>query len=270
MANIKLNLTAAPFTGQIVTFCAPCSCDAVTEGLVINGEIYTVCDGMGNCVTGSGGYWCEGAAVTVALDVENKKAYLQNTYQMPTAAQVNAVNKAGDIMTGDLTVKNIFPRVIVARIKDENETHAALAVNGTIFSGEFGGGGIQLSRNAAEIGGLYLGGASRKLYSFIYDKLNSKNYRIFDECSKPTGSYTGNGSSTSRTIETGGLGNVLAIYSSTGVVLVTPKGGFYGYNNSSFSHFPYDTAHFINGVLTIASTHTTLNTNGQEYTYQVL
>ena len=78
MANIKLNLTAAPFTGQIVTFTAPCSCADVTEGLVINGEIYTVCDAMGVCVTGTGGAWCEGATVSVALDVENKKAYLQN------------------------------------------------------------------------------------------------------------------------------------------------------------------------------------------------
>lgn len=79
MANIKLNLTAAPFTGQLVTFCAPYSCADVTEGLIIKGEIYTVCDAMGACVTGVGGAWCEGATISVALDVENKKAYLQSS-----------------------------------------------------------------------------------------------------------------------------------------------------------------------------------------------
>lgn len=78
MANIKLTLPAAPFTGQIVTFPAPCGCDEVTDGLSINGEIYTVVDAMGECITGKGGAWCEGAQVSVALDCENKKAYIQN------------------------------------------------------------------------------------------------------------------------------------------------------------------------------------------------
>lgn len=81
MANIKLNLPGAPFTGQLVTFPAPCGCDEVTDGLSINGEIYTIVDAMGNCVTGAGGTWCSGAQVSVALDVENKKAYLQNHTQ---------------------------------------------------------------------------------------------------------------------------------------------------------------------------------------------
>lgn len=81
MANIKLNLPGAPFTGQLVTFPAPCGCDEVTDGLSINGEIYTIVDGMGICVTGRGGAWCSGAQVSVVLDVENKKAYIQNPAQ---------------------------------------------------------------------------------------------------------------------------------------------------------------------------------------------
>lgn len=82
MANIKLNLPAAPFTGQIVTFPAPCGCDKVTDGLSINGVIYTVVDAMGNCVTGKGGAWSSGALVSVVLDCEGKKAYLQSTTPM--------------------------------------------------------------------------------------------------------------------------------------------------------------------------------------------
>ena len=78
MANIKLNLPAEPFSGQIVTFTAPCNCDEVSDGLVINGETYTVCDAMGECVTGKGGAWCAGAQISVVLDCESKKAYIQN------------------------------------------------------------------------------------------------------------------------------------------------------------------------------------------------
>ena len=78
MANIKLNLPGEPFTKQIVTFTAPCDCASVTDGLVINGETYTVCDAMGECVTGKGGAWCAGAQISVVLDCENKKAFIQN------------------------------------------------------------------------------------------------------------------------------------------------------------------------------------------------
>lgn len=78
MANIKLNLPGVPFTGQIVTFSAPCGCDEVTDGLSINGEIYTIVDAMGKCATGICGRWVAGSMVSVTLDVTNHKAYLQN------------------------------------------------------------------------------------------------------------------------------------------------------------------------------------------------
>lgn len=79
MANIKLTLPGEPFSGQIVTFTAPCDCASVTNGLVIGGDIYTICDAVGKCVTdGGGGRWMAGAQVSVVLDCENKKAFIQN------------------------------------------------------------------------------------------------------------------------------------------------------------------------------------------------
>lgn len=78
MANIKLTLPGAPFTGQIVSFTAPCDCTNITDGLVINGKTYTVVDALCQCVTGKGGAWIKGAQLSVLLDVENAKAYLQN------------------------------------------------------------------------------------------------------------------------------------------------------------------------------------------------
>ena len=90
MANIKLTLPGEPFSGQIVTFTAPCDCDKVTGGIVINTKIYTVCDAMGNKVTGTGGVWCAGAQVSVVLDCENRKAYIQNGKATP--AQIGAAS----------------------------------------------------------------------------------------------------------------------------------------------------------------------------------
>lgn len=78
MANIKLTLPGAPFTGQIVTFTAPCDCDRVTDGLLIGGQVYTIVDANGQCATGKGGRWVAGASVSVILNVEKKLAYIQN------------------------------------------------------------------------------------------------------------------------------------------------------------------------------------------------
>ena len=80
---IKVNITGAAITGKIVTFTAPCNCSDVSDGLVINGETYTVCDAMGECVTGKGGAWCAGAQISVVLDCENKKAFIQNRAVSP-------------------------------------------------------------------------------------------------------------------------------------------------------------------------------------------
>lgn len=92
MANIKLTLPGEPFTKQIVTFTAPCDCDKVTDGIVINGKTYTICDAMGNKIPGTGGVWCSGAQISVVLDCENKKAYLQN------GTPTGFVSKSGDTM----------------------------------------------------------------------------------------------------------------------------------------------------------------------------
>ncbi len=79
MSVIKLTLPLGevPVNGKQVTFVAPCDC-TVTEALEINGEQYTVVDSLCKCVTGSGGRWAAGATVCVALDVDNKRAFLQN------------------------------------------------------------------------------------------------------------------------------------------------------------------------------------------------
>lgn len=454
MANIKLDLAAAPFDGQLVTFTAPCACDAVTEGLVINGETYTVCDGMGNCVTGSGGYWCSGAVVSVALDTVNKKAYLQNTTAI--ASNENLLDNAYFADPIDQRQGYIVPKGVNYYIPDSTQNFplagtttesyvvtkidsvgsAFITIDGTEYfvnNGEYvrgytGGVGYGIDRWVYETGSstkvavelhedcirlvqesitetdkwqamyqkigdkakaiagrvitvslLHRGIGESQLYLTKQDTANAFASKIFvnttdwqvstltttvpddatDVCiriyaditgslgytdmmavklelgdkqtlahkdangnwvlndpppnkalellkccmstadssdtyannkltsaavnavnkagdtihgshTKPTGSYTGNGSTTSRTITTDGYGKAIVIFSATGVVLVTPSGGFYGYSNSSFGHFPSETAAFYNGVLTIASKHTALNTNGQTYQYQVL
>ena len=75
--NIKLNMPGQTFTGQVVTFFAPCNCSAVDDGILINGELYTLYDTTGQCVTGLN-MWRAGAQVNVVLDCDKKIAYIQN------------------------------------------------------------------------------------------------------------------------------------------------------------------------------------------------
>lgn len=89
MANIKLELTE-PYNGQFVTFTAPCGCDSVDNGLVINDETYTLVDAKGNSKAGVANTWASGSKVAVVLDVTNKKAYIQNG--IPTASDIGLSN----------------------------------------------------------------------------------------------------------------------------------------------------------------------------------
>lgn len=96
-----------------------------------------------------------------------------------------------------------------------------------------------------------------------------KWYDIYGKHNKPTGSYTGNGSGTSRTIATGGIGTAVLITSNNGVALVTRKTGFCGSTNS-INALAYNDAHLAGGDIIIASVLEQLNTAGVEYTWQVL
>lgn len=79
MSVIKLTLPPGelPVNGKQVTFKAPCTC-IETEAIQIEGVQYTVVDSLCRCVTGIGGRWEAGAVVSVILDVDNKRAHLQN------------------------------------------------------------------------------------------------------------------------------------------------------------------------------------------------
>ena len=83
---------------------------------------------------------------------------------------------------------------------------------------------------------------------------------------KPTGSYTGNGDATKRTINTGGVGNVAMIYRSGEMYIVTAS-GVLKVNSSGISFGT--TASFVGGTLKISSA-SEMNVSGVTYTYQVL
>lgn len=87
---------------------------------------------------------------------------------------------------------------------------------------------------------------------------------------KPTGSYTGNGSTSSRTIDTGGKGNAIVIWNGATMSFAALGGAIYKDNASSPATMNYDKVQFVEGILTLKTNSSVLNGSGTVYQYQVL
>lgn len=96
-----------------------------------------------------------------------------------------------------------------------------------------------------------------------------KSYKIFGEHNKPSGSYTGNGSATTREINIGGIGGELLITTNYGDTAKVTKNGAIINKAGTLSAVASGKAKFVDGKLTLATTETALNENTRVYTYEV-
>ena len=107
---------------------------------------------------------------------------------------------------------------------------------------------------------------------------------VFKKENKPTGSYVGDGCVSNRTIDVGGVGSALLIYSSYGFALITPFGGLLAPNRwaNKVITVTWSMAKFENGKLYLykdlgglgatdeTGGYTLINATGATYHYQVL
>lgn len=96
-----------------------------------------------------------------------------------------------------------------------------------------------------------------------------KKYALFGEHTKTTGTYKGNGSATSRTIDTKSVGSTVMINSGNGFAFVTPRGALC-VSGTNVTSITSSDAKFVDGVLTLATTENTLNKADGNYYWQVL
>lgn len=118
--SIELALPAPVDTGTLVKFSAPCSCESVTGGIVIDGDTYALVNAVGAAVASTDGLWAGGAQLAVLLDVSAKKAYIQNEAALRTS---------GGTMTGSLTVNGL----ILTEGVDYGDTLPETGVTGQLF-----------------------------------------------------------------------------------------------------------------------------------------
>ena len=77
MSKIALTLECSPVNGKQISFFAPCNSND-SEALVLNGIEYQIVDSDGVGVAGINGVWDSGALVSVIVDTNSHKAYIQN------------------------------------------------------------------------------------------------------------------------------------------------------------------------------------------------
>lgn len=94
------------------------------------------------------------------------------------------------------------------------------------------------------------------------DNVN-KFYNLFGEHNKPNVKYTGNGSSTTRTVEIGGIGKLLYIHSTECNAIVANHGAAYWCGSTGFTS--NSSIIFSQGILTLNTDSSYFNKNGVEY-----
>lgn len=122
---------------------------------------------------------------------------------------------------------------------------------------------LQFLSNGVNVGHIGFNGAN----NLIMRSTDAKYYSLLHTGNKPSGSYTGNGSATPRTIDTGGIGNVCTVQSVNGFAIAFQQGSitFYGGGYAWDSNLS-----FVNGKLIIQSDNFIYNSSGVNYIYQVL
>jgi hypothetical protein len=146
---------------------------------------------------------------------------------------------------------------------------------------ENGQGVVYKDHNASNDYGMVLrdddanGNSVRILLSALSNAIRFRDttstYRdILHTGNKPTGTYTGNGDSTTRYIETGGIGNTLLVRCDTYTSILTAGISFSIKNDGTIQAFNGMSCWYQNGTASINTDNAALNASGVVYTYDVL
>lgn len=185
---------------------------------------------------------------------------LYGEHNKPTASDIGAVSKNGDVLTGHLDFNNKDAYFAVQKVRTVGDVDHKLTL------GVASTGGSVLEHYSGETleGRMELDGSGIR-----FRKGNEQQWStMFGEHNKPTKTYTGNGGS--QTVQIGGIGIVAWLVSSNGLQGYVSKNGFMGMNsNGQASNQVASFITFENGVLTL-NNGGLCNASGIEYTVQVL
>ena len=171
----------------------------------------------------------------------------------------------------DKKLKELFAELANYLLKSNNSKPTMNCNSNTVLALNSVGGTLawlDFCINGADVGSLgFRSDGTAMLWS------NGNYYNILHTGNKPSGTYTGNGSSNTRTVKTGGLGSVIVVWNSGN------KRCAFVYHNGAFHVNPADgtfevaadnSVTFKDGTLTIGTNKGFINVDGYTYYYQVL
>lgn len=172
-------------------------------------------------------------------------------------------------LTGGTLIGTGMETLKIERTVSGTVSRVGVGINGYKFNGGYPAI-ITLNRDGTQVAYLQF----NETGIAFKDGVNQKTYNIFGEHNKPSGKYTGNGSSTERVINLGidvGDSEVLVLHSIHGSVIVTKASGL-TLTESTSANIPYSKVHLEkekNGLV-INSNTMELNQSGTTYYYRVL
>ena len=106
----------------------------------------------------------------------------------------------------------------------------------------------------------------------VFYTSNGGTKKLLHTGNKPTGTYTGNGSATKRTIVTGGIGSVCMVAGNGYISFGVAGSGGFGVKLSTGEVIGHGTGLYVdgNGNIAVSSEHQALNESGKEYRYFIL
>lgn len=219
--------------------------------------------------------WCQ-----IAVDVLQTKMWFRShngfgwiSWQtVATATDLDTkVSKSGDTMTGNLAIEKSYPGIFL--------NNSTLNRSGVIQSDNSDGSlFIRNQKSENNRTQLMLYGEEKSVTEVLSLYLVKNGvgsfYKVLHSGNKPTGSYTGNGSSTLREIDLTNNVNcrgVIIVSTSGYMALITSQGAIIkNGSDTSVTGLPTTQVNWNDGKIKITSTHDALNKNGEIYYYQCL
>lgn len=179
------------------------------------------------------------------------------------------VSKLGDTMNGNLVIQNTAPQVELFDPEYDGRTRLYKDVSSNADYGSMVAD-IDATGNIDMLNIRRSAGLLDKLSLYVENANGtSTRYAIYGAHTKPWGSYTGNGATAVRQVNTTGNGYACIVHSASGTCIVMARGAI-RVGGGVFSWLPSGQAYFKNGILYIATADSALNTSGTSYSYEVL
>lgn len=216
-----------------------------------------------------------GLRLASIINGEVKYYNIYGEHNKPTPADIGALSSTGGVVSGNIDlVKDFMPCLAIRTNKACTQIlrNASDDVEDGLMIRDVSDASDNTSYLSLNLRHVYMKTQPDRILTLLSSEGGvGTEYKIFGDHNKPTQSYQGDGETATRTINVGGIGNMLLVVSDNGMALVTSAGAIWKpINSSSINGVGKNECNYSGGVLTLNTNVSALNLFGSTYTCQVL